>query len=199
MEMKNTYDALILAGGRGARLGGKDKGWVMWSGLPLVEHALAALAKQVPPPARILISANRNVDAYQQTGHVVVTDERPDFMGPLAGIEAGLMRCKKNNLLVIPCDAPLLPEDLFEKLQQALTDQPNAVAAYAVTSEAAQPLCCLLKPSVAGSLGKQLDAGHSEILAWLEAIQAVPVHFEQAASFTHFNTPEALQAQRNPS
>lgn len=199
MEMKNAYDALILAGGRGARLGGKDKGWVMWSGLPLVEHALAALAKQIPPPARILISANRNVDAYQQTGHLVVTDERTNFQGPLAGIEAGLMRCKKNNLLVIPCDAPLLPKDLFEKLQQALTDKPEAVAAYAVTPEAAQPLCCLLKPSVAGSLGKQLDAGHDSPLAWLEAIQAVPVHFEQAASFTHFNTPEALQAQRNPS
>ena len=199
MEMKHAYDALILAGGRGARLGGKDKGWVMWSGLPLVEHALAALAKQTPPPARILISANRNIDAYQQTGHVVVTDERSDFLGPMAGIEAGLMRCKKNNLLVIPCDAPLLPEDLFEKLQQALTDQPDAVAAYALTPESAQPLCCLLKPSAAGSLGKQLDLGHGEPLAWLESIQAIPVRFEHAASFTHFNTPEVLQAQRNPS
>lgn len=199
MEMKHTYDALILAGGRGARLGGKDKGWVMWNGLPLVEHALAALAKQVSPPARILISANRNVDAYQQTGHVVVTDERADFQGPMVGIEAGLMRCKKNNLLVIPCDAPLLPEDLFETLQQALTDQPEAVAAYAVTSEAAQALCCLLKPSVAGSLGKQLDAGRGETLAWLEAIHAIPVRFEDTASFTYFNTPEALKAQRNPS
>jgi len=199
MEMKHTFDALILAGGRGARLGGKDKGWVMWNGLPLVEHALAALAKQVPPPARILISANRNVDAYQQTGHVVVTDERADFQGPMVGIEAGLMRCKKNNLLVIPCDAPLLPADLFEKLQQALTDQPEAVAAYAVTSEAAQALCCLLKPSVAGSLGKQLDAGRGETLAWLEGIQAIPVRFEYAASFTYFNTPEALKAQQNPS
>jgi len=71
MEMKLTYDALILAGGRGTRLGGKDKGWVMWSGMPLVEHALSALSKQEPPPARILISANRNVDAYKQTGHAI--------------------------------------------------------------------------------------------------------------------------------
>lgn len=199
MEMKTAYDALILAGGRGARLGGKDKGWIMWDGLPLVEHALAVLTKQTPPPARILISANRNVDAYQQTGHVVVMDERPDFMGPLAGIEAGLMRCKKNNLLVIPCDAPRLPADLFEKLQQALTDHPDAVAAYAVTSESAQPLCCLLKPSVAGALGKQLDAGQGAAQTWLDALKAIPVQFDDAASFTNFNTPEAIQEQRNPS
>ena len=125
MEIKQTYEALILAGGRGARLGGKDKGWIMWSGLPLVEHALSALARQSPPPSRILISANRNVDAYQQTGHNVVTDERPDFPGPLAGIEAGLMRCKKNPLLVVPCDAPLLP-NIFDRLQQSLADLPEA-------------------------------------------------------------------------
>lgn len=199
MEMKNAYDALILAGGRGARLGGKDKGWIMWDGLPLIEHALAALAKQDPPPARILISANRNVDAYQQTGHVVVMDERLDFMGPLAGIEAGLMRCKKNNLLVIPCDAPRLPADLFEKLQEALTEHPNALAAYAVTSESAQPLCCLLKPSVAGALGKQLDAGQHAAQTWLDGLEAIPVQFDDASSFTNFNTPEVIQAQRNPS
>ena len=199
MEMKPAYDALILAGGRGARLGGKDKGWIMWGGLPLVEHALAALGQQDPPPARILISANRNVDAYQQTGHVVVMDERPDFVGPLAGIEAGLMRCKKNNLLVIPCDAPRLPHNLFEKLQQALTDHPAAVAAYAVTSESAQPLCCLVKPSVAGVLGKQLDTGLHAAQTWLDALEAIPVHFDDMASFTNFNTPEVLQAQRNPS
>ena len=199
MEIKHSYDALILAGGRGSRLGDKDKGWVMWHGLPLIEHALAVLIKQTPPPAHILISANRNVDAYQQTGHPVVMDERSDFMGPMAGIEAGLMRCKKNNLLVIPCDTPLLPADLYEKLQETLTVNTQALAAYAFTSESAQPLCCLLKPSVAGALGKQLDAGHGAVQTWLDAIGAIPVRFDIAEAFANFNTPEALQALRKPS
>ena len=198
MELKQTYEALILAGGRGARLGGKDKGWIMWSGLPLVEHALSALARQSPPPSRILISANRNVDAYQQTGHTVVTDERPDFPGPLAGIEAGLMRCKKKYLLVVPCDVPLLP-NIYDRLQQSLDDLPEALAAYVVTSDGPQPLCCLIKPSAAASLGKQLDAENGQALAWLASINAIPVMFDDAALFANFNTPEALQSQRNPS
>jgi len=198
MEIKHAYDALILAGGRGTRLGGKDKGWIMWNGLPLVEHALACLARQTRTPARVMISANRNIDAYQQTGHVVVTDERPDFMGPMAGIEAGLMRCKKNHLLVIPCDAPLLPNDLYDRLAAALSEQPEALAAYAKTAEAAQPLCCLLKPAAASSLGKQLDARQGGMLEWLTSITAIPVLFDDAASFTNLNTPESLQAQRNP-
>lgn len=199
MEIKQTYDALILAGGRGTRLGGKDKGWVMWSGLPLVEHALSALSRQIPPPARVLISANRNIDAYQQTGHPVVTDERRDFAGPLAGIEAGLMRCKKNNLLVIPCDVPLLPPNLYERLQQSLMENPESPAAYAITAEGPQPLCCLVKPSAAAALGKQLDAGNGQALEWLTTIHAVSVMFDNAALFANFNTPEALQTQRNPS
>ena len=70
------YDALILAGGRGSRLEGRDKGWVMHQGLPLIEHALACLAAQTTIPTRVLISANRNIDAYKQTGRTVVTDER---------------------------------------------------------------------------------------------------------------------------
>lgn len=199
MEMKQTYDALILAGGRGMRLGGKDKGWVMWQGLPMIEHALTSLSKQTPSPARILISANRNVDAYQQTGHAVVTDERPEFTGPLAGIEAGLMRCKKNNVLVIPCDTPYLPSNLYEQLEQALSANVDAGAAYAVTREGAHPLCCLLKPSVAGALGKQLDAGHGTVLDWLNNIAAVTVLFEDAEAFTNFNSPEAFQSPKNPS
>ena len=133
-SVEAPYDALILAGGKGSRLEGRDKGWIMHKGLPLIEHALACLAAQSTVPARILISANRNIDAYKQTGHVVVTDERADFAGPLAGIEAGLMRCKRNNLLVIPCDTPLLPSNLFVRLETALAENPATLAAYAVTA-----------------------------------------------------------------
>jgi molybdopterin-guanine dinucleotide biosynthesis protein A len=192
-----SYDALILAGGKGSRLDGRDKGWIMHNGLPLIEHALARLTAQTPPPSRILISANRNIDAYKQTGHVVVTDERLHFAGPLAGVEAGLMRCKKNNLLVIPCDTPLLPTDLYEHLEQALEEDDTVVAAYAVTNDGPQPLCCLLKPSVAGSLAKYLDEQKAAVIKWLEKINAKAVHFDDATSFSNFNSIEMFQSLAN--
>ncbi len=188
------YDALILAGGKGSRLEGRDKGWVMHQGLPLIEHALACLAAQTTVPTRILISANRNIDAYKQTGHAVVTDERADFAGPLAGIEAGLMRCKKHNLLVIPCDTPLLPPDLFERLEQTLAENPSTLAAYAVTNDGPQPLCCLLRPSAAGWLAKYLDDHHAAAIKWLDQLGACAVHFEDSAAFSNFNTMEMFQS-----
>ena len=192
-----NYDALILAGGRGSRMSGRDKGWIMWEGHPLIEHVLQRLAQQTTPPTRILISANRNVDAYQQTGHLVVTDERADFAGPLAGVEAGLMRCKKSKLLVVPCDTPLLPPDLFERLQQALDEQPQAIAAYAVAADGPHPLCCLLEPSLSGSLAHFLDSGHGSVVSWLVKAKAVTVHFDEADAFRNFNTLETFQTKRD--
>jgi len=193
----NPYDALILAGGRGSRMAGRDKGWIMWEGHPLIEHVLEQLSKQTTQPTRILISANRNVDAYKQTGHTVVTDERANFLGPLAGVEAGLMRCKKNNLLVVPCDTPLLPLDLYTKLDAALTDTPQAKAAYVVCDDGQHPLCCLLQPSVSGSLGHFLDTGHGSVLSWLEQLNAVAVHFDQIDAFRNFNTLDSFQTKRD--
>ncbi len=188
------YDALILAGGKGSRLEGRDKGWVMHQGLPLIEHALACLAAQTTDPTRVLISANRNIDAYKQTGRTVVTDERENFTGPLAGIEAGLIRCKKNNLLVIPCDTPLLPSDLFERLDAALAEYPSTLAAYAVTQDGPQPLCCLLRPSAAGWLAKYLDEQKASAIKWLDQLGACAVYFEDATAFSNFNTMEMFQS-----
>ena len=188
------YDALILAGGKGSRLEGRDKGWVMHHGLPLIEHALACLATQTTIPTRVLISANRNIDAYKQTGRVVVIDERADFAGPLAGVEAGLMRCKRNNLLVIPCDTPLLPPDLYQRLERALAENSNALAAYAVTHDGPQPLCCLLRPAAAGWLAKYLDEQKASAIKWLEQLGAHAVHFEDATAFSNFNTMEMFQS-----
>ncbi|PHY06626.1 MAG: molybdenum cofactor guanylyltransferase [Alcaligenaceae bacterium] len=191
------YDALILAGGKGSRLEGRDKGWVMHKGLPLIEHTLACLAAQTPTPSRILISANRNIDAYKQTGQTVVTDERANFAGPLAGVEAGLMRCKKNNMLVIPCDTPLLPADLFARLEQALAEKSTALAAYAVTSDGPQPLCCLLRPSAVAWLTKYLDEQKASAIKWLEQLGACAVHFEDVAAFSNFNTMEMFQSLKS--
>lgn len=194
----SAFDALILAGGRGQRLAGKDKGWIMWDGLPLIEHVLARLALQDRQPEKILISANRNLDAYKQTGHLVVTDERAEYPGPLAGVEAGLLRCKRNRLLVVPCDTPLIPTDLHAKLDQAMTDHPDARAAYAKTSAGPEPLCCLLDPLVGAALTHFLSRGHGSVLSWLEEIKAVAVDFDEPDAFRNFNTQETFDTKRSP-
>jgi len=188
------YDAVVLAGGRGTRMAGRDKGWVRWQGRPLIEHALQRLAQQTIAPAHITISANRNIDAYRSTGFVVLTDDRPDYLGPLAGVEVALLRCQHPVLMVLPCDMPIIPLNIVERLHAGFKTSPEASAVYCTTSDGAQPLCCLLKKSAARSLSTFLDNGHGKVTSWLNGLDAIPVYFEESAAFINFNDLNMLQA-----
>lgn len=115
---------LILAGGRGQRMGGQDKGLLQWRGRPLVSYA-AALAR--PFSDDLIISCNRNADAYAAYADRLVQDDSPDFPGPLAGIRAGLAAARHPHLLVLPCDAPLLDANLLERLLRASAAAPEVV------------------------------------------------------------------------
>jgi len=115
---------LILAGGRGQRMGGEDKGLLQWQGRPLVSYA-AALAR--PFSDDLIISCNRNADVYAGFADRLVQDDSTDFPGPLAGIRAGLAVARHTHLLVLPCDAPRLDADLLEHLLHASAAAPDVV------------------------------------------------------------------------
>jgi molybdopterin-guanine dinucleotide biosynthesis protein A len=118
---------LILAGGRGSRMGGVDKGLQNFRGLPLALQTLMRLQLQSLPPQEILINANRNLAAYESLGVPVWPDSIDGFAGPLAGFLTGLERCETPLLLTVPCDSPLLPLDLVERLYKALHEQEGEV------------------------------------------------------------------------
>jgi molybdenum cofactor guanylyltransferase len=113
--MTTPICGLVLAGGQGRRMGGIDKGLAPFHGRPLVAHVVERLRPQVE---RLLISANRNIEAYTAFGEVV-TDRVADFAGPLAGLDAGLHACAAPLLVTVPCDAPFLPADLVARLAAA--------------------------------------------------------------------------------
>ncbi|WP_259756192.1 molybdenum cofactor guanylyltransferase MobA [Pseudomonas sp. GCEP-101] len=115
---------LILAGGRGQRMGGQDKGLLQWRGRPLVSYA-AALAR--PFSDDLIISCNRNAEVYAGFADRLVQDDSADFPGPLAGIRAGLAAARHAHLLVLPCDAPLVDAELLERLLHASAAAPEVV------------------------------------------------------------------------
>ena len=116
---------LVLAGGRGSRMGGVDKGLQNFQGMPLALHALMRLAPQV---GETMVNANRNLSAYEAFGSPVWPDTLSDHAGPLAGFLTGLERCETPYLLTVPCDTPWFPADLAERMAQALSGTPNALA-----------------------------------------------------------------------
>ncbi|MFZ4625897.1 MAG: molybdenum cofactor guanylyltransferase MobA [Rhodoferax sp.] len=196
--------ALILAGGRGSRMGGVDKGLQIFHGLPLVQHTLTRLQSSagVGP---IMVNANRNLATYAALGVAVWPDELPDYAGPLAGFLTGLVRCETPCLLTVPCDTPLLPLDLTSRLAAAL-DASQADIAMAAAPETdkdglvrlrPQPVFCLLRTSLLGSLVQFTQAGGRKIDAWTALHHTVLVPFDlpgdNPQAFFNANTLAELQ------
>ncbi|MDM8357094.1 molybdenum cofactor guanylyltransferase MobA [Pandoraea communis] len=191
---RNAITGLILAGGRGQRMGGRDKGLQIFGGRPLAAHAVERLQPQV---GTLLISANRNRDAYADLGAAVVSDETQDFAGPLAGMLAGLRAARTDYVLTAPCDAPYLPLDLGERLTAALNASHSgaatpSLAAYAATAQGPHPVFALLHRSLADDLAATLAAGEHRVRAWLARHKAVQVHFGDERPFYNVNTLDDL-------
>ena len=197
----NAVTALILAGGRGARMGGIDKGLQNFRGLPLALQTLMRLQLQSQPPQEVMINANRNLAAYESLGAAVWPDTLDGFAGPLAGFLTGLERCETPLLLTVPCDTPLFPLDLLERLQQALHGEQADLAMAAAREEDGQvrpqPVFCLLKVELLDSLVAFTQRGGRKIDAWTGQHRCAIVPFDRPAdapeAFFNANTHEELQ------
>jgi len=183
----------VLAGGRGRRMDGADKGLLPLGGKPLVAHVLERLAPQV---GAIVINANRNVDRYAAFGHPVVMDEIGDFAGPLAGIHAALAHAGTRHVVTVPCDVPRFPRDLVARLAAALRAQPQAAVAVASTGARTQPVFALYdRIAVLPDLAAFLRDGGRKVEAWQQTLPAAVVAFDaDAAAFHNINTPAELAA-----
>jgi molybdopterin-guanine dinucleotide biosynthesis protein A len=185
----NAITGVVLAGGRGQRMGGVDKGLQVMRGKPLVQWVIERFAPQVE---ELLINANQNLDRYGGFGYRVIPDEIRGFTGPLAGLHRALNEARHERLATVPCDSPFLPEDLVSRLASAM-DARGADLAVAKTGEQAHPVFCLCRKTVLGSLTDFLAAGGRKIDAWYARVKTVEVPFDDvAAAFSNINTREEL-------
>jgi molybdopterin-guanine dinucleotide biosynthesis protein A len=191
---KEQITGLILAGGKGTRMGSVDKGLQMFRGKPMVEQVLQRLQPQV---GTLIINANRHLDVYEAFGVPVVPDEISGFAGPLAGLHAGLSHCKTSYLVTAPCDSPFLPMNLVDKLSEALVAA-QADIAVAVTgdSETQQrhPVFCLLSVHLKNHLADYLGKGGRKMDAWFAMHRQTEVHFADENAFVNINSLDELNS-----
>ncbi|MDO9360836.1 MAG: molybdenum cofactor guanylyltransferase MobA [Polaromonas sp.] len=173
---------VILAGGRGSRMGGVDKGLQNFNGVPLALHTLLRLSPQV---GEVMVNANRNLAAYEAFGVPVWPDSAGlgEFSGPLAGFITGLERCETPYMLTVPCDTPLFSEDLAARLAQAMASENADFAVVAAPEEdgqlRAQPVFCLMATRMLESLAVFTAGGGRKIDAWTAQHKTVLVPFNQ--------------------
>jgi molybdopterin-guanine dinucleotide biosynthesis protein A len=189
----NDVAGLVLAGGRGSRMGGLDKGLQVHQGVPLALHALRRLEPQV---GRMMLNANRNLDAYRMMGVPVWPDEIEDYPGPLAGMLAGLAHCDTPYLATVPCDTPNFPPDLVGRLMHGL-EESDAEMAMAFTCEEGrprrQPVFSLMKVSVRDSMAEFVQGGEGNVGLWASRQRCAQVVFEDPGAFFNANTLADLE------
>ncbi|MCE3271962.1 MAG: mobA [Ramlibacter sp.] len=190
---KNDVTGVILAGGRGSRMGGADKGLQNFRGMPMAMYTLMRLGPQV---GEVMINANRNLSAYESFGIPVWPDSLSDYAGPLAGFLTGLEHCETEYMVTVPCDTPLFPQDLVARLGEALEREDAEIAMASAREEdgqlRAQPVFSLMKRELMESLVRFTHEGGRKIDAWTAQHRTVLVPFDRpgddASAFFNANT-----------
>jgi molybdenum cofactor guanylyltransferase len=190
---RGDITGVILAGGRGSRMGGVDKGLQNFNGMPMALHTLMRLAPQV---GEVMINANRNLGAYESFGVPVWPDVLADYAGPLAGFLTALERCETPWLATVPCDTPMFPQDLVARLARAAHEQDAEIAMAAALEEDGrihtQPVFCLMRVDLLESLVKFTHAGGRKTDAWTALHKTVVVPFNESGddsrAFFNVNT-----------
>ncbi len=193
MQRLTEITGVVLAGGRGSRMGGKDKGLALLNGKPLFLYVLQALEPQV---SNIVISANRNIETYREQNVHVIEDSLADYQGPLAGMLAVIEAVESEWLLFCPCDTPNIPHDLALRLWQS---RGNAQAVWANDGQRDHPGVTLIHRSLRPSLSEYLRSGERRVMQFLLSAGGHAVIFNNdKASFANINTPDELsQWQKN--
>jgi molybdopterin-guanine dinucleotide biosynthesis protein A len=192
LSADQTALGLVLAGGRSVRFGG-EKAAAEFRGKPLLLWAAERLAASCPAVA---VNARPGTEAERLAGGLVVLHDRPgDPDGPLAGVRAGLEWAAGQGasfLAVSPCDAPLLPEDIFPRLIAAAREHGAAVAE---TPDGLQPQVAVWPVAALPLLETALSGGaHPPTWRMLREAGAEPVRFDDPGAFANVNTREDLAA-----
>lgn len=184
---KDQITAVILAGGMGRRMGGRDKGQIVLQGHPLIEYVLDAIRPQVKT---IFINANRHQDDYARYNYPVLTDMLEGYQGPLAGFASGMQTSSTPYIVTAPCDGPLLASDLVKRLCTALT-RDDAEIAVAHDGDRLQPVYALIPTDLLPSLEAFLATGDRKIDQWYACHTIALADFSDSPeTFRNINTPQ---------
>ncbi|MDA0147586.1 molybdenum cofactor guanylyltransferase MobA [Vibrio sp. LaRot3] len=178
---------VILAGGQASRMGGQDKGLIELNNKPLIQHVIERLSPQTP---KILINANRNLEAYAKYGHVF-QDQFKDYPGPMGGIHAGLVEAETDWVGFVPCDSPQINHDLVERFCSQVTADTDILVAH--DGDHQQPVFTLYHKRVLPKLTAFLERGDRKIILLYKECNTAYVDFSDSLDcFVNLNTPQEL-------
>lgn len=195
---------VVLAGGLSRRMGGGDKGLLPLGCGTMLDLVIRRLAPQV---GALVINANGDPGRFARFGLPVASDPIGGFVGPLAGVLAGLRWAMENapsatHVLSASSDAPFLPLDLGSRLAASLAKGSGRIA-IARSGGELHPVIGLWPVALADDLEAALCNGVRKVLAWTDRHGTVAVEFpmlelggESVDPFFNANSPAELDEAR---
>lgn len=199
-----SVTGVVLAGGLSRRMGGGDKGMLVLAGKPMLAHVVDRLRPQV---GAMVINANGDAARFAEFGLPVVSDTVAGFVGPLAGVLAGMRWSARHtpgasHIVTAAGDAPLLPSDLVARLMAATNERPGGIALARSQGEL-HPVIGAWPVALADDLQAELEAGVRKVLRWTDKHGTIGVDFpfqriggREFDPFYNANTPEELDELR---
>jgi molybdenum cofactor guanylyltransferase len=200
----NETVGVLLSGGQSRRMGGGDKALRDLGGRPMLAHVIERLRPQAGP---LVINANGDPARFEAFGLPVAPDTIDGFVGPLAGVLAGMLWAQANApaarwIATVSTDAPFLPANLVARLHTGVAVQPRAIA-IAQSGGEVHPVIGLWPVAHAGDLEQALRDGVRKVLAWTDRHGTVPVEFpfepmgsQLVDPFFNANHPDELDEAR---
>lgn len=186
MGVSPNIAGLVMAAGRSRRFGA-DKALAEIAGVSLLQRALDYLS---PHCAVVGVNAPLSLPLPPNMDRIEDVAQAPG--GPLAGVLAGLRWAERQGadlLITLPCDTPLLPNDLVRRLAEAAA---NRLCAVARTPSGVESLCAAWRTDLAEDLSARLAVGHPPVHAYLESHGCAFVDCPEATGFLNVNTPQDL-------
>ena len=191
---------VILAGGLARRMGGGDKSLLsLGASCRVLDHVIARVGTQVD---QMVLNANGDPARFDEFGLPVVSDSLDGFLGPLAGVLAGLDYAAEHgfdHLVSVAADTPFFPTDLVSALETASKhmDVPIALAATKIEGgkTVRHPTFGLWPVALREDLRSALQDGLRKVVLWTDQHGAETHVFDSGEidPFFNINTPEDLE------
>jgi molybdopterin-guanine dinucleotide biosynthesis protein A len=178
---------VILAGGRGRRFNGRDKGLLRWRRQPLAAAIASRLALQVDD---VRVSIARNASRYRAMRLHPIADRVPGHPGPLMGLASAMARIRTPYLVTLPCDDPDVPADYVQRLGRRLRIR-HADICFVIGDDGSYPLHALVKTRLRASLIRYLREGGTDAHGWIAKQRSTSVRL----NVTNLNEPADLRTR----
>ena len=200
MNVTPDCGAILLAGGKGTRLG-YDKPHVRLGSRTLLQHVIDA-AEKISDEIVLVVGGDEDSLFSLEKQHPSITVIRDDQngVGPMMGIYTGMKRVTTEYAVVLPCDAPFISVPLMMELIRLARDSDAAIPIW--PNQYLEPLHSVyrIEPSIQ-AIESALNGGEKSVLDLikrLERVNKVPVEAlrefdSELHTFFNVNYPEDLK------